>query len=169
MRLTELQKPWYLHSELARKFARKSWATRMQRVSPRFWLFTFSSIPQRGYSRRRFPRSGAIQTIFFASSLHHRDFWTTDAIPHSKRTDGETVTEIVLVESLNGPEKGTGKLLLAIFHSAKSPKLHSIPDCSTCSKFATVAANWCLKNPTNIPNDSHPLLAFRRQHMNIYT
>jgi len=65
------------------------------------------------------------------------DFSSWTAISHSRRID-ETVTGIVLVESLNGSVEGTGKLPSTIFHSAKSPKLHSIPDCSTCSKFSAV-------------------------------
>lgn len=58
-------------------------------------------------------------------------------VSRSKRT-GETFTGIVLVESLNGPVsivRVRAKVAPAIFHSAKSPKLHSIPDCPTCSKF----------------------------------
>lgn len=68
-----------------------------------------------------------------------------------------------------GPRKAhrARKLSPAIFHSAKSPKLHSIPDCSTCSKFfaATVAVGWCLEDPTDIFSDN--LLALLRRRMNI--
>lgn len=46
----------------------------------------------------------------------------------------KTVTGTVLVEPLNGSQSIV-KVAPAIFHSAKSPKLHSISDCSTCSKF----------------------------------
>lgn len=49
------------------------------------------------------------------------------------------VTGIILVEPLNGSES-IAKVAPAIFHSAKSPKLHSIPDCSTCSKFVAPLA-----------------------------
>lgn len=54
-------------------------------------------------------------------------FRTADAIPHSERRS--RLPESVLVESLNGPEKGARRgesCPPAIFHSAKSPKLHSI-------------------------------------------
>lgn len=52
--------------------------------------------------------------------------------PRAKR-----LPESYLLSRLMGL-RSIAKVAAAIFHSAKSPKLHSIPDCSTCSKFVAL-------------------------------
>lgn len=119
MRLAKLQKHGYFHPELVREFTLQiaSDAKRME-LSPLLrgpdCLRSPALLDETIYDVSKQPRD----TIFcLPRSLlrppHDFPFQISDAtacpaIPHSKHTD-ETVTGVVLVESLNGPEEGTSR------------------------------------------------------------